>query len=161
MATFLLKTEPGEYPFSRLLADGGTTWDGITSPAALAHLRAARKGDSAFIYHTGDQRAIVGLAEFTSDPREDPAQPGRNAGGQPRFPVIDVAARRSAPAPLTLAQIRSDPRFKDFALVRQPRLSVMPVPPELDRIIRRLTGLEDGSVSTPRPGARLGRTAAR
>lgn len=141
MASFLFKTEPGEYSFAQLQADQRATWDGITSNAALAYLRTARKGDHVFIYHTGDQKAIVGLAEITSVPREDPKNPGLNAAGAAKFPVVDIRPLRAAPQSLTLASIKTDKRFKDFALVRQSRLSVMPVPPELDGHIRKLTGL--------------------
>jgi predicted RNA-binding protein with PUA-like domain len=141
MATFLLKTEPGEFSFADLRAAGRTTWDGIANAAALGHLRAARKGDQAFIYHTGDDKAIVGLAEFVSNPREDPANPGLTAAGLIKTPVIDVRAVRPAKQPVTLAQLKADRRFADFALIRQSRLSVMPVPPDLDAIIRGLAGL--------------------
>lgn len=143
MEMFLLKTEPGEYPFAALQRDKQTTWNGITSNAALAHLRSARKGDFAFIYHTGDERAIVGLARFTSDPYQDPKQPGLNDAGKPRFPVIDLKPVRAAATPVTLAQIKADPRFNDFALVRQSRLSVMPVPADLAGLIRTMAGLPD------------------
>ncbi len=142
MATFLLKTEPGDYSFERLVADRQTTWTGVTSNAALAHLRTVRKGDDALIYHTGSQKSIVGLARFVSNPREDPQHPGLNAAGAPKTPVIDLRAVRGVARPLALGEIRSDPRFQDFALVRQSRLSIMPVPPELDRIIRERTGLK-------------------
>ena len=141
MATFLLKTEPGEFSFDDLRAAGRTTWDGISNAAALGHLRTARKGDHAFIYHTGDDKAIVGLAEFVSNPREDPANPGLTAAGLVKTPVIDVRALRAAKQPVTLAQLKADRRFADFALIRQSRLSVMPVPPNLDAIIRGLAGL--------------------
>jgi predicted RNA-binding protein with PUA-like domain len=141
MATFLFKTEPGEYSFQRLMSEKRAVWNGITNNAALAHLRSAGKGDQVFIYHTGDEKAIVGLAEIVSAPYEDPENPGRNAAGAPKFPVVDLRAVKHAKAPLTLAAIKADDRFKDFALVRQSRLSVMPVPPELDRAIRKLTGL--------------------
>jgi predicted RNA-binding protein with PUA-like domain len=140
MPTFLLKTEPGEYSFQRLLADRRTTWSGVTSNAALGHLRTARKGDEALIYHTGDEKAIVGLAQFVSAPREDPERPGFNEAGAPRFAVIDLKPVKSARTPVTLAAIKADQRFADFLLVRQSRLSVMPVPPALDALLRRMAG---------------------
>lgn len=141
MATFLLKTEPGEYSFEKLQTVKRATWDGISNAAALGHLRSARKGDQAFIYHTGDEKAIVGLAEFVSNPREDPANPGLTAAGLVKTPIIDLRALRPVSAPVTLAQLKSDKRFADFALIKQSRLSVMPVPPDLDAIIRKLAGL--------------------
>jgi len=141
MATFLLKTEPGEYSFDHLRTDGHTTWSGVKNNTALAHLRTARTGDHALIYHTRDQRAIVGLAQFVSNPYEDPAHPGLNNAGAPKLPVIDLKPLRTAKHPATLAQLKSDKRFAAFDLIRQSRLSVMPVPPELDRLIRTMTGL--------------------
>lgn len=141
MPTLLLKTEPDEYSFADLQRDKRTVWSGVSNPAALKSLRAARKGDEAFIYHTGDEKRIVGLARVATAAYEDPERPGRNDAGEPRFAVIDLAPLRAAKAPLTLAAMKADARFKGFALVRQPRLSVMPVPAELDAAIRALTGL--------------------
>jgi predicted RNA-binding protein with PUA-like domain len=141
MPTFLLKTEPSEFSYARLAAEKRAVWDGITNNAALAHLRTARKGDEAFIYHTGDEKAIVGLAQITSDPYADPNHPGLNAAGAPRFAVVDLAPLRCAKTPMTLEAIKADRRFSDFALVRQSRLSVMPVPANLAKIIRAHTGL--------------------
>lgn len=141
MATFILKTEPGTYSFADLVREGQATWDGITNPAALGHLRSARKGDDALIYHTGDEKAIVGLARISSAPYEDPKQPGRNDRGEPRFPVVDLKPGKAAGTPLTLAQIKADKRFAKLPLVTQSRLSVVPVPPDLDAAIRKLTGL--------------------
>ncbi|MFN7022357.1 MAG: EVE domain-containing protein, partial [Phycisphaerales bacterium] len=120
MATFLFKTEPTEYAFDRLLAEKRAVWNGIANNAALAALRTARKGDEAFIYHTGDEKAIVALARILTDAYEDPANPGKDASGRPRIPVVDIAPLRAAASPVTLAAIKSDKRFKDFALVRQP-----------------------------------------
>jgi predicted RNA-binding protein with PUA-like domain len=141
MPTFLFKTEPGEYSFARLQTDKRAVWDGITNNAALGHLRTARKGDQAFIYHTGDEKAIVGLAEITGPAYEDPKNPGKNPAGLPKFAVVELRPLRPAKTPLTLAAIKADKRFKEFALVKQSRLSVMPVPAEIERLIRELTGL--------------------
>ena len=141
MATLLLKTEPGDYSFADLQHDKRTVWSGVANPVALKNLRAARKGAEAFIYHTGDEKQIVGLAAVVSEPYEDPKSPGKTPEGEPKFAVVDLKPLRAAKTPLTLAQIKADERFKDFALVRQSRLSVMPVPPELDAAIRALTGL--------------------
>ncbi len=141
MATILLKTEPGEFSFSDLQRDGRCVWDGVSNPGALIVLRQAREGDEALIYHTGDERAIVGLAKVTRGAFEDPAKPGVNDHGEPKFAVIEVRAVRPAPTPVTLAAIKSNERFKDFALVKQARLSVMVVPPGLDKALRKLAGL--------------------
>lgn len=141
MATYLLKTEPSVYSYADLVRDKRTTWDGVSNNAALIHIRAARKGDQALIYHTGEERRIVGLAKITSDPYEDPKNPGLNSAGAPKMAVFDLAPVAAVKKPLTLQDMKADARFKDFDLLRLSRLSVMPVPPELDRIIRELTGL--------------------
>ncbi len=141
MATFLLKTEPSTYSYDDLVREKATAWTGITNAAALKALRSARRGDEAFIYHTGAQKAIVGLAKIVTNPYEDPTNPGRNGDGEPKVPVIDIKPLRKAPTPVTLAAIKADTRFADFALVRQSRLSAMMVPDDLALILRQLTGL--------------------
>lgn len=141
MATFLLKTEPSDYSFDRLISEKRCTWTGVKNAAALIHLRSIRKGDELFIYHTGDDKAIVGLAKALSNPYEDPAQPGKTPEGAPKAAVIDLAPVRKAKTPLTLAQIKADKRFAKLPLVTIGRLSVMPVLPEHDAAMRKLTGL--------------------
>jgi predicted RNA-binding protein with PUA-like domain len=141
MATFLLKTEPSEYSFADLLREKHAVWSGVSNNAALGHLRTARKGDEALIYHTGEEKAVVGLARITSDPYEDPDQPGRNARGEPKFAVVDLAPLRPASEPVDLATVKKDRRFAAFPLVTQPRLSVMPVPQDLDAALRKMAGL--------------------
>jgi predicted RNA-binding protein with PUA-like domain len=141
MATFLLKTEPGTYSFDDLLREKRTAWSGVTNPGALINLRSAKKGDEAFIYHTGDEKAIVGLARVVSAPYEDPARPGKTPDGKPKFAVIDIEQIRRARTPLSLAAMRADKRFKDFLLLKNSRLSVMPVPAELDKMTRSIAGL--------------------
>lgn len=141
MPTFLLKTEPGEFGFADLAKAKAATWDGVSNNQALAVLRTVKRGDRAFIYHTGDEKAVVGLAEFTSSAYADPKQPGTTPDGQPKFAVVDLKAVKTARTPLTLAAIKADARFKDFALVKQSRLSVMLVPDDLAAVISKLTGL--------------------
>jgi len=133
--TLLLKTEPSEYSFDDLVREKKTVWNGITNPGALIAMRAAKKGDEAFIYHTGDERRIVGLAALTTDAYPDP-----DAANE-KIVAFDLKPLRAARSPVSLAQIKADPRFKDFALVRQGRLSVIPVPPGMDRALRELAGL--------------------
>ena len=87
MATFLFKTEPSEFSFADLQAKPDGVWDGVSNASALIHLRTIRKGDDVLIYHTGDEKAIVGLARATSDAFEDPKQPGQNDRGEPKFAV--------------------------------------------------------------------------
>jgi predicted RNA-binding protein with PUA-like domain len=141
MATLLLKTEPGEYSFDDLVRDKRTAWSGISNPGALITLRTARRGDEAFIYHTGDDRAIVGLAKIVGPPTEDPKRPGKTPDGLPKFAVVEIAPVKKARTPLTLAAMKGDARFAGFALLRQGRLSVVPVPAELVGIIKELCGL--------------------
>jgi predicted RNA-binding protein with PUA-like domain len=141
MATLLLKTEPSTYSFDDLVKSKKAVWDGITNNAALAALRSAKKGDEALIYHTGDEKAIVGLARIVSEAYEDPKRPGKNAKGEPKFAVIDLAPIRSVPVSVTLAQIKADARFAKLPLVTQSRLSVVRIPPELDGVLRKLCGL--------------------
>jgi predicted RNA-binding protein with PUA-like domain len=121
---WLLKSEPGTYSFSDLVREGRACWDGVSNPAALGHLRAMKKGDEALFYHTGAEKAIVGLARIVSDPYPDPKL------DDPRRVVVDVAAVRPLEHPVTLSAVKADPRFRNLGLVRIGRLSVMPVSPE-------------------------------
>ncbi len=141
MATFLLKTEPSEFSFDDLVRARKAVWDGITNNAALAALRKASAGDEALIYHTGDIKAIVGLARVTRGAYEDPENPAKTASGEPKFAVVDVAPIKAVPIPVTLAQIKADKRFAAFALVKQSRLSVVLIPPDLDVALRKMSGL--------------------
>ena len=121
---WLLKSEPDNYAYADLERDGATIWDGVSNNAALLHLRAMQPGDQALIYHTGDERQAVGVAEITSAPYADPRL------GDPKLVVVDVRPLRRLAQPVTLAQVKAEPFFADFALVRQGRLSVVPVSPE-------------------------------
>jgi predicted RNA-binding protein with PUA-like domain len=134
LTTWLLKTEPGTYAYADLERDGSTRWDGVTNPVALKNLRRMAKGDRAFIYHTGDQKAVVGLATVASAPYPDP----KDRSG--KLVVVDLTPSRPLKRPVTLAAVKADSAFADFALVRLPRLSVMEVPPPLAQRILRLAG---------------------
>lgn len=140
MPAWLFKTEPSECSLADLQRAGRTTWDGVNNPTALLHLREVRRGDTVFIYHTGDERAVVGVARAAGDPFEDPARPGLNPRGEPKFAVIDLEEARPFARPAPLAAIKADPRFKDFPLVTMGRLSVMPVPAALERALRDMGG---------------------
>jgi predicted RNA-binding protein with PUA-like domain len=122
MAYWLLKTEPGDFSFDDLESKGSAVWDGVSNALALKHLRLMRKGDQAFIYHTGKEKAVVGIASVTSDAYPDPQ------AGDPKLAVCDLAPVRRLRRPVSLAEIKSDAAFAGFALVRMARLSVMPVP---------------------------------
>jgi len=119
MNYWVLKTEPTSYSFDRLVGEGTARWDGVTNPVALRNIKAMAKGDGVAIYHTGDEKAVVGLATVASAPYADPKDE--------KLTVIDIKAGRKIAAPVTLAAIRTMKDFADSPLVRQPRLSVIPV----------------------------------
>ena len=134
MNYWLLKTEPEEYSFDDLLRDGDSVWDGVSNNWALKHLRQMRTGDQTFIYHTGKQRAIVGIAGVTRDPYPDPALDDELRA------VVNVEARDVLPMPVSLKAIKSDERFAELLLVKSSRLSVMPVSKDHWRAICKLGG---------------------
>ncbi|MCA9283809.1 MAG: EVE domain-containing protein [Phycisphaerales bacterium] len=140
MATWLLKTEPDDYAYDDLARDRRTAWEGVTNAAAQKHMRAIRKGDECVVYHTGDERCVVGLARVVKGAYPDPKRPGQTAAGEPKFVLFDIAPVSRAPHAATLAEIKADPRFAGFDLVRIPRLSVMPVVPALDKALRTICG---------------------
>lgn len=121
--TWLLKSEPSEYSFDDLERERFTTWDGVANPLALQHLREVKAGDEIVIYHTGSERAAVGLARATRDAYADPER------SDPRLAVVDLEAVRRFARPVTLAQIKTDRAFAGIDLIRLPRLSVMPISP--------------------------------
>lgn len=121
MSNWLLKSDPEHYSFFDLERDRKTVWDGVSNNLALKHIRSARKGDAVLVYHTGDEKAVVGTAEIVSDPYSDPKQK------DPRLAVFDLAARERLARPVTLGEIKHQASLKNFDLVRLPRLSVMPV----------------------------------
>ena len=139
MAYYLLKTEPSVYSYSDLERDKKTVWDGVTSPWALPVIKSIKKGDAVFIYHTGDEKQIVGIAEVVSDPYPDP----KSASG--RLFVFDIKPKRRLKRPVTLAEVKADKRFSESALVNNPRLSVQPVPEKMWNAILELSGLEAGT----------------
>jgi len=120
-AKWLLKSDPEHYSYFDLDRDGKTVWDGIANNLAPKKLRSVRRGDQVMVYHTGDERAAVGLAEAASDPYPDPAQK------DPRLVVIDLQAKGKLARPVSLDEIKKSAALKDFDLVRLPRLSAMPI----------------------------------
>jgi predicted RNA-binding protein with PUA-like domain len=123
-AKWLFKSDPEHYSFADLEQDRQTVWDGISNNLALKHLRTVRRGDKALIYHTGAERAVVGVAEVTSDPYADPKRE------DPKLVVVDIRAKERLKRPVTLDEIKKQSALKGFDLVRLPRLSVMPVTAE-------------------------------
>ena len=135
MAYWLLKTEPDNYSFDDLLRDKKTVWDGVSNNLALKNLRQIKKGDQAFIYHTGDQRRIAGIATVTRDAYPDPKQ------NDTKLAVVDLTPEKVLAHPVTLAQIKADARFTGWDLLRIGRLSVMAVAPDhWQRILRLSAG---------------------
>lgn len=124
MAIWLLKTEPSDYSFDDLQRDGKTIWDGVTNNLALKNLRSVRRGDRALIYHTGNEKQIVGIGEVVSDPYPDPSKK------DPKLVVLDIRADRRFGKPVPLDKIKKLREFAKFDLVRLPRLSVLPVDSE-------------------------------
>lgn len=142
MATYLVKTEPGDYSFEDLQREGSCTWDGVMNAQACAVLRTMSKGDDVYIYHTGDEKRIVGIAKVMRGAYPDPASADeKTKSGEMKYPVVDLKPVKPVLTPITLGELKDDERFADFPLVRQGRLSVMNVPPEIDKALRSLTGL--------------------
>jgi predicted RNA-binding protein with PUA-like domain len=121
---WLFKEEPTHYGFDELVKDKKTMWSGVKNPLAQKHLHAVKKGDRIFYYHTGDEKAVVGIAKALGDAYPDPDdKTGKQA-------VVDVAPVEKLGRAVTLAAIKANPAFKNFPLVRISRLSVMPVSDE-------------------------------
>jgi predicted RNA-binding protein with PUA-like domain len=132
---WVLKTEPSAYGFSDLARDRRTRWEGVSNAVALKHLRSMLEGDDALIYHTGNEKSLVGLARIASKPYPDPARKDE------RLVVVDVEVGKALPRPVSLAEIKADPAFKDLGLVRLPRLSVVPVEPDQWKRLLAMAGL--------------------
>lgn len=136
MAYYLLKTEPSVYSYADLERDKKTVWDGVTSPWALPVIKGIKKGDAVFIYHTGDEKQIIGIAEVVSDPYPDP----KSDSG--RLFVFDLKPKRKLKNPVTLAQVKADKRFAESVLVNNSRLSVQPVTDKMWNEILQMSGME-------------------
>ncbi len=119
MATWLLKTEPSAYSFADLVRDKKAVWDGIRNPEARNNLRAAKTGDLVLVYHTGDERRVVGLGRITREAYPDPADAD--------WLAVDIAPGRALAEPVTLGELKAEKKLADFALIRRSRLSVVPV----------------------------------
>ena len=135
MAHWLLKSEPDDWSWAQQVAIGnkGAEWTGIRNHSAQRHLRAMKKGELAFFYHTGKERAIVGIVKVIAEAHPDSTDTAWQA--------IDVAAVEPLPKAVSLEQIKADKRFAGMVLVRQSRLSVQPVTDTEWTLIRRLGGL--------------------
>jgi predicted RNA-binding protein with PUA-like domain len=118
---WLVKEEPTHYGFDAFVKDRKAVWSGVRNALAQKHLRGIAKGDRILYYHTGDEKAVVGVAKALSGPYPDPED---KTG---KYVAVDLAPVKRLPRPVTLAEIKRDVAFKDFPLVRIARLSVMPV----------------------------------
>ena len=136
MAYWLLKTEPDCYAWDDLARDKSATWDGVSNALALKHIRSMKKGDLALVYHTGDERAAVGIAEITSSPYADPK------ADDDRLAVVDLRPKEKLPQPVTLSDIKADRAFAGWDLLRNGRLGVVPVAEPMWRRVLELAGGE-------------------
>jgi predicted RNA-binding protein with PUA-like domain len=131
MAYWLVKSEPNKYSFDDLRRDGETVWDGVRNNTAALHLKAMKRGDEVFYYHSQEGLEVVGVARVTEEAFLDPSDP---AG---RFVAVKLAPVRALPKPVTLAQMKANPALADMAMLRLFRLSVSPVrPPEWAAILK-------------------------
>jgi len=136
MAHWLLKSEPDDWSWTEQVAKGrdGAEWTGIRNFSARNHLRAMKKGEQAFFYHTGKERAIVGIVKVIAEAHPDSTDAA--------WPAVDVAAVRALPTPVPLDQIKANPRLAGMTLVRISRLSVQPVTEAEWRIVCQMGGLD-------------------
>jgi len=128
LAYFLVKTEPTDYSFDDLMHDGRTIWNGVTNRLALINLRAMKKNDQVFIYHSGKEKSVVGIASVGGSSDSD------------KGPVVELKAVRALDLKVSLSEIKSRKEFRNFDLVRNSRLSVMKVPDDLWEKILKLSG---------------------
>ena len=131
---WLFKTEPGAYSWQQLERDGRTVWDGVKNALALKHLAGVAEGDEVLVYHTGDEKAAVGIARVLRGAYPDPK--ARDA----KLVVVDLAPLRVLSKPVSLAAMRTNPKLAGFDLLRLPRLSVMPVSAAYWTAILRMAG---------------------
>ena len=128
---FLFKEEPENYSYDAFQKDKQTTWTGVRNPVAQRHLRDVKKGDRIFYYHTGKEKAVVGIAKAAKNAYPDPKGEGH---------VVDLVPVKTLRRPVTLAEIKADRRFAQLPLVRIPRLSVMPIADEIWDAIVKMSG---------------------
>jgi predicted RNA-binding protein with PUA-like domain len=132
MAYWLLKTEPDCYAWDDLARDKKTVWDGVANALALKHIRTMKKGDLALIYHTGNERAAIGVAEVVSDAYVDPK------GDDEKLAVVDLKSKKKLDRPITLDEFKADKTFAGWDMLRIGRLSVVPVPEPMWKRIEAL-----------------------
>jgi predicted RNA-binding protein with PUA-like domain len=138
MAYWLMKSEPDGWSWDRQLAAGakGAEWDGVRNFAAKKHMQEMKLGELGFFYHTGDEKRVVGIVKVVALAHPDSTDP------EGKWSCVDVAAVAPMPEPVTLAQIKAEPRLKDMVLVRQARLSVQPVSEDEWKLVCQMGGLK-------------------
>jgi predicted RNA-binding protein with PUA-like domain len=136
MHYWLLKSEPSAYSWDQLVKDGRTNWSGVRNFQAAANLKAMKAGDRAFFYHSGEGLEIVGVVEIVKEAYPDPSDK------EGRFVQVDVKPLQAVKTPVTLKAIKAEKSLADFKLVRQGRLSVVPVSPEEWRHIAKMAGIK-------------------
>jgi predicted RNA-binding protein with PUA-like domain len=129
---WLVKQEPSDYSWADFVKDGGTSWTGVRNFAARNNLRRMSKGDHVLFYHSGEDKAVVGIARVADTAYKDPTAKDED------WSAVDLAPIKPLPTPVTLARIKAQPRLKNIALVRQSRLSVMPLGPHDFELILRM-----------------------
>ena len=134
MAHWLIKSEPSAYSWEQLAKDKKTSWTGVRNAQAQINLKAMKVGDRCFFYHSGEGKEIVGIAEVVKSAYPDPTDKAGKAV------AVDVKAVEPVKTPVTLAAIKADPKFQDFKLVRQSRLSVVPVDDAQAKLILGMAG---------------------
>lgn len=132
MAKWLMKSEPAVYSWADLVRDGGTEWDGVRNNAARLHLRAMKAGDDAFFYHSGEERAVVGIMRI--------AREGRPDGEDGSWVSVRVEPMKPLAKPVTLKDIKAEPKLAKMELIRQSRLSVSPVREEEWALVLKMAG---------------------
>lgn len=132
MARWLMKSEPEAYGWADLVRDGGTEWDGVRNNAARLHLKAMKIGDQAFFYHSMSDKAVVGIMRIAREAQPDPKDKD--------WVSVRVEPLKALPRPVTLAEIKAEPRLSKMELIRQSRLSVAPVRDEEWKVVLELAG---------------------
>lgn len=136
MAYWLVKTEPEAWSWDQQVKGGRTNWDGVRNHQAANNLKAMKKGDLAFFYHSGEERQVVGIVRVSGEHRPDP----KDATG--KFVMVEMETVGPAKTPVTLARIKAEPRLADMVLVKNSRLSVQPVDAAQWKLVCRMAGIK-------------------
>lgn len=134
MARWLVKSEPFKYSWEQLLKDGQTAWDGVRNNQAAIYLRSMKIGDELFFYHSNEGLCIVGIAQVVGEHFIDPTDP------KGRFPAVLVGPKAAMPRPVTLAEMKAEPRLAGMAMFRQFRLSVVPITDDEWNVVMEMAG---------------------